>query len=269
MHNQGIIGYYSGKNGVGIRIFLNRAANSVAQRTQARSQKILPFAPASNGQPRTSPGETPFKDSFAVSEILDLDTYPGAPPGAPKNGAVKQPSFDLSFEQTQRPNQNRPSPPMPDVEISADRIVSRLRSELEPALRHLARQAAVSEHERTREWLESKGLPKVVRVAQRETYDILRRQGFLAAPVRNSHAEVGRSYVVASVPRTIPEDEVIELAEACLALLEAKGQPVELTLSEMNVASGGFLLPEDVSRVLEKVEDLLTDCRLGQRGEGN
>src|SRR5215210_2195066 len=87
MHLQGIIGYHSGKNGVGIRIFLNRAANSVTQRTQARSQKILPFAPTSNSLSRTSLGETPFKDSFAVSETLDSDIYPVAP----KNGAVNQP----------------------------------------------------------------------------------------------------------------------------------------------------------------------------------
>ena len=265
MHEQGIIGYYSGKNGVGIRIFLNRATNSVRQRTQARSQKILPFAPASNGQPRTSPGETPFKDSFAVPEVLDSDIYPGAP----KNGAVNQTSFDLSFRQAQRPNEDRPLRTPPDTEISVDRIVSCLRSELEPALQHLARQAAVSEHARTREWLESKGLPKVARVAQRETYDILRRHGLLEASVKNSHAEVGRPCVVAPIPRTLPEDEVTEFAEACVALLEAKGQPVELTLSEMNVASGGFLLPEDAARILEKVGSFLTDCHPGQEGEGN
>jgi hypothetical protein len=258
MHGQGIIGYYSGKNGVGIRIFLNRAANSVAQRTQARTQKILPFAPASNSLPRTSLGETPFKDSFAVSEVLETDIYPVAP----KNGAVSRPPFNLLFGQTQRLNEDRPSRKAPDAEVSVDRIVSRLRSELEPALRQLAKQAAASEHERTREWLESKGLPKAARVAQRETYDILRRQGFLEAQVRNTHAEVGRGGCVPPIPRPLPEGEIIELAEACVALLEAKGQPVELTLSEMNVASGGFLLPEDASRVLEKVESLLTDNRL-------
>lgn len=253
MHGQGIIGYYSGKNGVGIRIFLNRAANSVAQRTQARSQKNLPFAHASNSLPRTSPGETPFKDSFAGSEVLEKDIYPVAP----KNGAVNQPPFNSLFGQTLRPSDDRPSRTALGAEVSVDRIISRLRTEFEPALRQLAKQAAAGEHERTREWLESRGLPKAARVAQRETYDILRRQGFLKAPVRNTHAEVGRGGPVPHIPHPLPESEVIELAEACVALLEAKGQPVELTLSEMNVASGGFLLPEDASRVLEKVESLL------------
>src|ERR687890_877985 len=48
MHVQGIIGYYSGKNGVGIRIFLNRAANSVARRRGVAAQKILSLRPASD-----------------------------------------------------------------------------------------------------------------------------------------------------------------------------------------------------------------------------
>lgn len=267
MHSQGIIGYYSGKNGVGIRIFLNRAANSVAQRREASSQKILPLARASNVPARTSPGETPFNDSFAVSEVLDSDIYPRAP----KNGAVSQIFSDSALEQTprttrgtlpeSRSDSGRAAHTPSQAEVPVDRIVSRLRSELEPALRRLAREAAAGEHERTREWLESRGLPKAARVAQRETYDALRRQGLLRNTARNTAAEVGRTVPAPSAPRPLPECEVFELAEACLSLLEAKGQPVEVTLSEMNIASGGFLLPEDTSRVLEKVEALLNGCR--------
>jgi hypothetical protein len=267
MHSQGIIGYYSGKNGVGIRIFLNRAAGSIAQKREARTQKILAYAPASNGLPRTSPAEAPFKDSFAVSEILDLDVYPRAP----KNGAENHPLFDSLSEQPphsnaytpldSRPNGERASRLSSHVEFPVERIISRLRSELEPALQRLARQAASGEHERTREWLESRGLPKAARVAQRETYDVLRRQGLLKDASKNFHAEVGRGGSMPSPLHALPEAEVSELAEACVALFEAKGQPIEATLSDMNVASGGFLLPEDASRVLEKVEVLLADCR--------
>jgi hypothetical protein len=275
MHEQGIIGYYSGKNGVGIRIFLNRAAGSVAQKREARTQKILAFAPASHSPSRTSPAETPFNDSFAVSEVLDSDIYPRAP----KNGAETQTLFDSLSEQPShtiggthpdsRPSGERPSRTTPHVEVSVELIVSRLRSELEPALQRLAQKAAACEHERTREWLESKGLPKAVRVAQRETYDVLRRQGLLKDRSKSSHAEVGRGGLIPSAPHALPEAEVFELAEACVALFEAKGQPVESTLSEMNVASGGFLLPDDASRVLKKVEALLADCRHPEGREAN
>ncbi|HEX8282814.1 MAG TPA: hypothetical protein VF588_05645 [Pyrinomonadaceae bacterium] len=274
MHCQGIIGYYSGKNGVGIRIFLNRAANSVARRRGVATQKFLSFAPASDSPPRTSPGETPFNDSFAVSEILDKDLTPSAP----KNGAETQTFFEKRLEKSSRPTthpapepepdgrQTSPTPPL--MEVPVERVIARLRSELGPALQSMARQAAAGEHERTREWLESRGLPKAARVAQCETYEVLRRQGLLKESSKSSHAEVGRGGFVPSAPRSLPECEIIELAEACVALYEAKGQPVELTLSEMNVAAGGFLLPEDAYRVLEKVEFLLAASRRREGREG-
>ena len=47
LHQQGVIGYSAFKNGVGIRIFLNRAASSIANKPQSGRQKFLPAAPAS------------------------------------------------------------------------------------------------------------------------------------------------------------------------------------------------------------------------------
>src|SRR5918911_3618939 len=49
MHEQGIIGYFSGKNGVGLRIFLNRAVSSIGVRQAQGGKKILAFSPASSG----------------------------------------------------------------------------------------------------------------------------------------------------------------------------------------------------------------------------
>jgi cell division inhibitor SulA len=267
MHGQGIIGYFSGKNGVGIRIFLNRAANSVAAKREARAEKILPFARTSDCRPRTSPGEAPFKDSFAVSEVLETDLNPRAP----KNGADNTRFADTSSEEL--------APHVPDSSTSglrnegsfthaqthsvipSDQIVQRLRGELEPMLRQIARRAAADEHERTREWLERSGLPKAARVAQRETYDVLRRNGVIKNASHKAHGEVGGSSYMRPKPRTLSESEVIELAEACVALFEAKGQPVEETLRGMSVEAGGMLLPDDAPRVLSKVEAQLGSCR--------
>jgi hypothetical protein len=230
MHAQGIIGYYSGKNGVGIRIFLNRAASSVTSKREVPSEKILPFARTSGRRLRTSPDDTPFKDSFAVSESLDSDLNPLAP----KNGADSR---------------------------SSERVIEKLRSELEPLLRQMARSAAADEHERTRDWLERSGLPKAARVAQRETYDVLRRNGVIKDASLKAAGNVGSSPYVRPEPRPLSESEVDELAEACVALFEAKGQPVEVTLGGMCVSAGGTLLPEDATRVLSKVEALPGDCR--------
>ena len=71
MSEQAIIGYYAGKNGVGIRIFINRAASSIARKPEA-GQKNLRLVQASSGTPRTSPNEAAFNDSFAVLGSVDI-----------------------------------------------------------------------------------------------------------------------------------------------------------------------------------------------------
>jgi hypothetical protein len=53
--------------------------------------------------------------------------------------------------------------------------------------------------------------------------------------------------------------EVEELAQACVAMLEAQGQAIEVTLSEMSTEAGGFLLPEDAPRVRAKAKTILGD----------
>ncbi len=83
MHKEGIIGYYAGRNGVGIRVFLNRAASSIGHREQP-AQKNLRIVPASFSKPHTSRDDTRFKDSYADLEVSDTDLNPHAP----KNGAV-------------------------------------------------------------------------------------------------------------------------------------------------------------------------------------
>jgi hypothetical protein len=263
MHAQGIIGYYSGKNGVGIRIFLNRAANSVSPKREVRSEKILTFARTSDCRPRTSTGDTPFNDSYAVTEVLEKDINPRAP----KYGADNGHNANASSKEEARPVDDPLTFDPPHgggstrverhSEMPSDQFVQRLRCEIEPMLRQMARRAAADEHERTREWLERSGLPKAARVAQRETYDVLRRNGLVRDASRKAALEVGCDSSVRPEPRPLSQSEVAEFAEACVALFEAKGQPVEVTLGGMCVAAGGMLLPEDVPRVLKKAETLL------------
>ena len=126
-------------------------------------------------------------------------------------------------------------------------------------LQSAARRAAAQEHERTREWLESRGLPKAARVAQREAYNVLRKYGVIRDrdTAQSAHADVGRGVPVGLERQPLSEIEVEELAQACVAMLEVQGQSVEVTLSEMSTAAGGFLLPEDAPRVRQKVETLL------------
>jgi hypothetical protein len=225
----------------------------------------LAFPPASSERARGSINEPAFNDSFAVSEISDSDLNPGAP----KNGADHKrsdktvseppplaptnfnPCAELGFASTQF------SAPV----ISLDEIVTRLKAELEPTMRTAARQAASHEHERTREWLENRGLPKAARVAQHEAYNVLKKYGVINESARNSgrHSDVGSSDYTAPEPHPLSPDEITEMAGVCVAMLETRGQSIEVTLSEMSTVAGGFLLPEDAPRVREKANSLLSD----------
>jgi hypothetical protein len=265
MHEQGIIGYFAGKNGAGIRIFLNRATGSIGVRGTAAGKKILPFVYGSNGARGGSAVEPAFNDSFADLEVLDTDLNPHAPKnGAQQTNVVNKhpdphPSLRDHSPQITSQREEQLSQALLRVELPVDELVSRLRLELEPSLKSAARQAAAQEHERTREWLESRGLPKAARVAQREAYNVLRKHGVINEGAVNAslHAGVGRNEYHPVAPHPLSDEELGEMAQVCVALLETRGQSVDITLSEMGVASGGFLLAEDAPRIRAKVENLL------------
>ena len=262
MSEQAIIGYYAGRNGAGIRIFINRAHSSVGSRPQ-HGQKNLRLVRTSNGASPTSPNAMPLNDSYAVLKVLDTDLNSRAP----KNGADKERVDKISSEPVAPTSTNSRSyaepgdvPPQTPSMASLDDVVARLKAELEPTMHMAARQAAAREHERTRIWLEQRGLPKAARVAQHEAYNVLRKYGLISEPARSSsvHADVGRSGYIPPEPHTLSSQEIIDFAGACIALLETKGQSIEVTLSEMSVAAGGTLLPEDAMKVREKANSLLS-----------
>jgi hypothetical protein len=262
MSKQAIIGYYAGKNGVGIRIFINRAASSIARKPEA-GQKILRLVQASSGAPRISPNEAALNDSFAVLETLETDINSRAP----KNGADTTTVDKIISDPTRQTSANQLSSARPcntmsqiPAALALDEIVTRLKAELEPAMQTAARNAAAREHERTREWLEHRGLPKAARVAQNEAYNVLRKYGVINESARSSrtHAEVGRSVYVPPEPHPLTDNEIADLAEACVAMFETKGQCIDLTLSEMSIEAGGYLLPEDAGRVRDKANALFS-----------
>ena len=277
MHEEGIIGYFSGKNGVGIRIFLNRAASSIGTRSTSAGKKILDFPPASRAEFRASSNEPALKDSFADLEASDT----GLNPHAPKDGA------DVKQVDKTDPGPTLPTPSQLNSHaghegrevaakehragtVSVDEIVERLKNELEPCVKSATIKAAAqtfaSEIARTREWFETKALPKAVRVAQHETYGLLRKHGIADDGARRTRAglEVGRAASGSNVPpaaHSLSPEEVRETAETCLALLEAQGKSIDVTLSEISSEGGGWLLPEDAPRVREAALELLGEMR--------
>lgn len=271
MHNEGVIGYSAFKNGVGIRIFLNRAANSIALKPAQNKKKNLPLAPASLSSPRASESDTAFKDSYAVLDSLEKDINSHAPKNGADSKTVNQthaesiPAFSNRQVPSIRGEGNRLSVGMPQVNgTTVDELVERLKGELEPCVRGAAARAAsqATAHEMalTRKWFEERALPKAVRVAQHETYDLLKKLGTLDERKQRIRAElqVGRAQSDDAATKAVPltTEEITNLAKTCIALFETQGKNIDVTLAEIS-AQGTWLLPEDAGRVREASETLL------------
>ncbi len=271
MSKEGVIGYYAGRNGVGIRIFINRAASSIGHKVQP-TQKNLHLVQASIDARHTSRDDMPLRDSFAVLDNLDNCFIPVAP----KSSADIEQVSETVSDQTRTFDSQPQASILPrrktvacttssSGELPVDEIVERLKRELEPCVKtaamQAASQAAAREHERTREWLDKHGLPKAARVAQREAYQIFKHQEGRITTEQRARAElqVGPGRDAASklpAMRSLAADEISEIAEVCITMLELQSKPVEQTLAEIS-ATEGWLLPEDVPRVREAAESLL------------
>lgn len=267
MHDQGVIGYFAGKNGVGIRIFLNRAVTSIGLRA---GKKILEFAPASSQKAHASPNEPAFNDTYGVREVLDTDLNPCAPEnGAEDKMVVKtspEPKVTLEMYAGADLGLGRRGVGTQELNVSSsfsiNEIVRRLKAELEPSLQTAAQQAARREHERTREWLENRGLPKAARVAQREAYNVLKNHGVINTANERARVdlEVGRNNYAAEA-KPLNAEEIRELAEICIAMFETHGQAIDITLAEISSEAGGCLLPEDAPKVRVLAEDMIQESK--------
>lgn len=258
MHEQGIIGYFAGKNGVGIRIFMNRAVASIGVRSASGGKKILRMAPASPAHGRGSEGEAAFNDTYGVKDILDPDINPHAP----ESGADKDEVAENSGDSAEGPSvegECSPRAVTSSNDLSLADVVGRLKSELEPSLRTVAVQVARVEQERTRAWLETRGLPKAARVAQREAYNVLRNKGMIREKedrTRSGCEEEPGSYVPPTA-QPLTEERITECAEICLAMLEVQGKAVDVTLAEISAENGGFVLPEDLVKVRAAANEMI------------
>jgi hypothetical protein len=279
MSEQGIIGYFAGRNGVGIRIFINRAASSIGRKPDL-GQKNLRLVPTSTGAPRTSTDEVSFKESFAILEDLESDLNPHAPENGAAETNVGRELFDpnSSPPETSAPH-SRPTS-LDSVEnhpadvVNSAAVVDRIVREVVPQVRA----AAAREHERTREWFINHAMPKAIRVAQRSAYDVLRAHGVINESRSRSSGrnhpddrQVGKHTPTKITPRLLSGEEITELAESCVALLITQGQTIDRSLSEMIVEAGGFLLPEDAPKVRARAEVLTRSSAANQNSgrEGN
>src|SRR6266545_5383712 len=196
MHKTGLIGYHARKNGVGIRIFINRASSSIRK----RGQKILRLVPTPPDRPPAPSDGAPFKEAFSGE---DLDK--GINPRAHSRAATAIASADLPSAGVSQQSRSKPhdahtaaGPPAP---LDLSQVVGAVKRELEPVITSTCG-AAISSALRkdaalNRGWLEEAALPKAVRVAMREAFDLLRSYGVIAKKPPNG-TNVGRNSTASS-----------------------------------------------------------------------
>ncbi len=273
MHEQGVIGYYAGKNGAGIRIFLNRATSSIGMKPTSADQKILQFPVGSFDALLGSQNEPAFKDTLTgISDNSDI----GLIPNAPENGANKESVGRTNSESAPAPiDKTAPSnnhggrefTPVVShsIALPVDEIVKRLTRELEPSMKAAAAQAAAqaTAHEvaQTRKWFEERALPKAVRVAQHETYNLFKKFGTLDERQERVRADLqvgcATQCYEQQAAHPLAPAEITDTAEMCIALLETQGKSIDETLSEISAEAGGWLLAEDAPRVRDGAQSLL------------
>ena len=276
MHEQGVIGYSAGKNGVGIRIFLNRAASSIGRR---EGQKNLRLVPTPVSESRTLEPGIPFK---GFSEDLDFDKEFRTR----KNVACESPSAGEFLSQVTNEEQlaaaSAPSTApskSSGVNLANDISGAKLVEQIKREVASQVRAVSTTENERTREWFINHALPKAMRLGQRSAYDVLRSYGALSdqrpGGRKQTHPdsrEVGKHKPQNVTVRALSDEEITELAESCVALFMAQGQSIEFTISEMMSEAGGFLLPGDAPKVRAKAEHLARASadtqKKGREGDG-
>lgn len=103
---------------------------------------------------------------------------------------------------------------------------------------------------RTREWFERAGLPKATRVAQRETYNLLRAHGLIAARARDG-GRVGENVEAHNTPPLFTREESVRLYAAYAA--EVLGVSLSDYLDEY-VSRGEMTIGEAQAALLEARE---------------
>ncbi|MCI0339212.1 MAG: hypothetical protein L0226_16700 [Acidobacteria bacterium] len=212
MHKTGVIGYDARANGVGIRIFFNRASSSIRPKMQ---QKNLRLVPTPSGNVPTPSNGTRFKEHD--SEINRENNMDPRASAREENHLCKEPSASPSkiTSTTSIPNIQEHQT---CLDIPNTKLISLLAKQITIELRPEIAAVVKRETDGTREWFLKYGVPKATRVAQHETYDLLRAHGIISKKTRNS-THTGQHIAVEEKEREGKSEKITSyLAETSIAL---------------------------------------------------
>jgi hypothetical protein len=241
MHKTGVIGYDARANGAGIRIFFNRASASIRSRPP---QKILQFPPTpSMGAPTPTVGVQFKEEVLEINRdvIFRASAREENPDGNDNSAAIVHTTTSIPHLQ-----------PVVAQPLNTDAgLIATLTKQIATELRSEIATAIERETGNTREWFLNHGLPKATRVAQRETYDLLRAHGVIAKRSnsgdvgRNTAAEQGREGEQSREGKSEEEKIADFLSETGEAIRQAATDADTSGIAKLNAAcltTGGELL---------------------------
>jgi hypothetical protein len=258
MHGTGVIGYHPRKNGVGIRIFINRASSSIRR----RGQKNLRLVSTPSDRSPAPPDETPFNEGKSRID-LDKDITPRAHPRA-----VIAPLFNSSSHtDAQAPVTKRKahhSNVAPLTQIDIGQVVGMVKIELKSAFASICDDAIASACRNAaamnREWFEKAAIPKAVRVAQSEAFNVLRSHGVIPKHHQNS-AKVGSNHVASKGDEGVGSEASNIAAFLAEALDAIRRVADDDALSEKNAIRAAFSeVEKDLSDLRSRI--ILSDGRM-------
>ncbi|MEP7342594.1 MAG: hypothetical protein ABI977_33005 [Acidobacteriota bacterium] len=185
MHKTGVIGYDARANGVGIRVFFNRALASIRSKP---GQKNLRLVPTPFADVPTPSNGVRFKEYSSEIDLEQLDPRASAREENQSSNQIFAEAASITEPPATSPNLKI----VPARPTAVDReIIAALTRQITNDLRPEINAAVKRETDNTKDWFLKFGLPKATRVAQRETYDLLRSHGVIPKKPSNS-GEVGR-----------------------------------------------------------------------------
>jgi hypothetical protein len=192
MHRTGLIGYDARANGAGIRVFFNRAKSSIRSRPAEKILRLVPAPIESAPAPSAGMG---FKE-HGFQRVPENDIFRAvARDSAPGHGGHSSGPCESIANDSPHPVDDsfRTAPEQPA-------LVNRFMQDISNKLQSEIALAVKRETDATKQWLLNHGIPKATRVAQRETFDLLRAQGLIAKNNRSS-IDVGRNHSTAEKGR--------------------------------------------------------------------
>lgn len=267
LHKTGVIGYDARKNGVGIRIFINRAASSIRSREGQKNLRLVPTPNKNHPAPQDG---MPFKEEILEKNLeIDIDPRASAREENPADEQHPDPRHHREQARFQKNVGTATAYPTAPDSPSVVSLIKQLVNEIKPEITAAVKREASG----TRDWFLNYALPKATRVAQRETYDLLRAYGVIAKKGGRS-ADVGKheapaetgqgweaemSKVATFIAETSKIVQQVIVAGSGSPKLNAACQTADRELNGLydKIVAREGLMPEEIEDKLAAIDDTL------------